>query len=85
MRRMRKPGEMISAFIGRVGRERYEEAFRRRPCRRRLRYVGIPNHPDPAQFILGSIYHSVDFNGGTYTIEGDGLMGAAFFEWLKEE
>lgn len=56
-----------------VGEEYYREAFRRRPCRRLLRYIGGrggQNEPVEGFFTVGTIYRSVDFNGATYSIEG---------------
>jgi hypothetical protein len=76
-----------------------EGAFSRRPCRRKLRYIGYGNRPEPTgsntiardYFVHGEIYYSTDFNGGTYSIEGysesnDGrVVGCAYFEWLVDE
>src|ERR1039458_1901918 len=62
-------------------------AFERRPCRRKLRYLG----EDDPSLVKGNIYHSIDFNGATYTLEGiegysDGekIIGCAYFEWIKD-
>lgn len=55
-------------------------AYERRPCRRKLRYIGGDKWPEPQRseinaegdphFVHGGIYYSVDFNGATYSIEG---------------
>jgi len=65
-----------------------EGAFERRPCERKLCYIGHDNFEEPFRsekpcgpYIYGNIYHSVDFNGGTYTIKETGaIIGLAFFE-----
>jgi len=68
-----------------------EGAFERRPCRRRLRYIEFGNWDEPTRlemraertnegYVYGDIYHSIDFNGATYTIEGTGdIIGSAYF------
>jgi hypothetical protein len=71
-----------------------EDLFTVRPCIRKLRYIGCgcaespcPHHIDHF-FKEGKIYTSIDFNGGTYMIEGYGdgrdRIGAAYFEWIKK-
>lgn len=65
-----------------------EGAFKRRPCERKLRFIGFDNFEEPFRseetvesYIYGNIYHSIDFNGGTYTIKETGdWIGSAFFE-----
>lgn len=63
-----------------------EGAFDRVPCRRKLRYIGEQH----CYFVPGEIYHSTEFNSGTYTIEGylnangTNIMGCGYFEWLKD-
>ena len=65
-----------------------EGAFERRPCERKLRYIGYKNFDNPLlavelkePYIYGNMYHSIDFNGGTYTIRETGLTtGCAYFE-----
>ena len=57
----------------------YRDAFKRRPCRRRLRYIGHDDWPEPQRsqlnaegddfFECGGVYFSIDFNGATYSIE----------------
>lgn len=70
-----------------------EDLFVVRPCVRKLRYIGCgcvesTCPPGDSFFTEGAIYTSVDFNGGTYAIEGyeDGKkrIGSAYFEWIKE-
>ena len=66
-----------------------KHAFVRRPCKRTLRYIpqeGTPISEKLANdgFVLGNIYHSVDFNGATYTIEETGtVVGMAYFEFVE--
>lgn len=63
-------------------------AFERRPCTRKLRFIGGENVEDQSIFnsiirpyFYSKIYHSVDFNGATYTIRETGLkIGMAYFE-----
>jgi hypothetical protein len=65
-----------------------EGAFERRPCHRKLRYIGYDNFEEPAKsnkdnksYVYGNTYNSIDFNGATYTIRETGkLMGCAYFE-----
>jgi hypothetical protein len=75
-------------------------AFVRRPCRRKLRYIGHDHWPEPARselnaeghhyFIHGGIYYSTHFNGATYSIEGlpeaeaGRVIGSTYFVWLHE-
>ena len=62
--------------------------FEPRKCIRKLKYIGHDNWgkdalPDDSDsfFEYGKIYESVDFNGGTYQIQGiDGRMGCVYFE-----
>lgn len=64
--------------------------YNRRPCRRKLRYLGRYWAPeiedDESYFKVGEIYSSKTFNSGTYTIEGyatedgDKLIGYGYFE-----
>lgn len=65
--------------------------FVRRPCRRKLCYVGCtwsPSEPasDDAFFKLGEIYIATSFNGGTYEIEGyvGRIVGCAYFEYVDD-
>lgn len=61
-------------------------AFWRRSCVRRLRYIGYDNFDNSHNklnnnYIYGETYHSLDFNGATYTIQETGLkIGMAYFE-----
>lgn len=65
-----------------------EGAFKRRPCKRKLRFIGNDNFEEPFRseeptepYIYGNIYYSIDFNGATYTIKETGaVIGAAYFE-----
>lgn len=91
---MMQDHEDFQAVIKRVGEAFYQEAYKRRPCRRTLRYIGHSGWDEPERsikhrhFVEGQIYHSIDFNGATYSIEGyhDGkaLIGCAYFEWIRE-
>jgi len=62
--------------------------FESRPCVRKLRYVGMDEAPEShvhSFFVVGEIYESTEFNGGTYVIKGrDGRMGAAYFDVVKD-
>ena len=75
-------------------------ASERRPCRRTLRYIGFDGWPEPTRsemnakghgnFVRGEIYHSCDFNGATYSIEGytdagGKVIGCAYFKWVDDE
>ena len=68
-------------------------AFMRRPCRRTLRYIGHVSFEEPYRsessdtpYACGNIYHSVDFNGATYTIEETGkVIGKTYFEVVDFE
>lgn len=79
--------------IQHLGIDFYQEAFRRIPCVRTLRYIGFAHWPELDRpesaddfFVVGKIYRSIDFNGATYTIEnyGDGTrkIGFAYFDWI---
>jgi len=76
------------------------DAFERRPCRRRLQYIGYDGWPEPTRsemnaeehgyFVPGEIYQSYDFNGSTYSIEGytdvgGKVIGYAYFNWVDDE
>lgn len=71
-----------------------EDLFAICPCVRKLRYIGCGCAESPCPhdsqyfFKEGEIYTSVDFNGGTYTIEGYGegkaRISSAYFEWIDE-
>ena len=77
-----------------------EGAYVRRPCRRRLRYIGYDSWPEPTRsemneeghnyFVHCGIYYSTDFNGATYSIEGwsesesGRVTGCVYFEWIKD-
>ena len=86
--------ENFRAVINKVGEEFYQQAYKRRPCRRALRFIGYSTWDEPERsrkmeyFVEGKIYYSVDFNGATYTILGDDgqmiLIGCVFFEWIKD-
>lgn len=60
--------------------------FSRRSCVRKLKYIGYDNFDINLNFlnmnyVYGEIYHSIDFNGATYTIQETGLkIGMAYFE-----
>lgn len=73
-----------------------EELFLRKPCVRKLKYIGYSNFPDlpeegnkeadsKSEFIRRNVYMSKDFNGGTYTINVGGsdiVIGSSYFEWI---
>jgi hypothetical protein len=73
-----------------------DHAFERRPCERTLRYIGHEDFEEPVRseqpdlegFVHGHIYHSIDFNGATYTLRGkagESLIGCAYFEVVEDE
>lgn len=70
--------------------ELIEGAFDRRPCERTLRYnqdpeVLVPGELEACQYAGGNIYHSIDFNGATYTIKETGsVTGRAWFTIVDE-
>lgn len=76
-----------------VGEDVANEAFKRRPCVRTLRYIGgdegqETDGPDASDFFVkGRLYTSIDFNGATYSIAGyrDGkrVIGLVYFAWVK--
>jgi hypothetical protein len=50
--------------------------FKRRPCKRMLKYIGEVHE----SFKKGNLYESIDFNGGIYTISGyERLIGCSYF------
>jgi hypothetical protein len=77
------------AVVRVINPELCERAFERRPCERTLRYIGYAEFDEPARsqepdsegFVPGGLYHSIDFNGATYTVkETRTIMGMAYFE-----
>jgi hypothetical protein len=80
----------VETIIGLVAPEFLEGLFERRPCARKLRYLGRWWTGDwdglPPALEVGRVYESVDFNGATYTVRVDGQrtrqMGRAYFERL---
>jgi hypothetical protein len=64
--------------------------FEIRPCKRILRYIGdacAPSDEEEKHFIIGKTYTSIDFNGGTYRIEGyarNQRIGFAYFEVVED-
>ncbi len=83
--------EELEAAISNVAPSFVDSLFMRKKCIRRLRYIGCTwcsnaASADNQDFILGETYCGTSFNGGTYTIEGHskGVIGCAYFEWLKD-
>lgn len=59
----------------------YEGLYERRTCKRKLQYIGEPDD----FFEQEKTYNSINYNGGTYSIEGyDRLIGSAHFEVIDE-
>jgi hypothetical protein len=57
-------------------------AFERRPCQRALRFTGEAT--SATEFTVGNLYHSLDFNGATYTIAETGtLIGYSHFDLVE--
>jgi len=83
----------VSRIIAHIDPAFTDNLFAVRPCVRKLRYIGCGCTESPCPhtsddfFKEGEIYTSIDFNGGTYTIEGYGdgnyRLGSAYFEWIK--
>jgi len=71
-----------------------DDLFSVRPCVRKLKYIGCGCAESPCPhgsdnfFKEGNIYTSIDFNGGSYSIEGyeEGRerIGFTYFEWIKD-
>ena len=83
----------LKEILARIAPELVKDLFKIRSCVRDLKYVGCEKHAKDSSeqndfFNLNKIYRSIDYNGGTYTIEGyeDGKkrIGAAYFEVLKD-
>ena len=82
----------LRSIISRIAPEFGAGLFERRPCVRTLRYRGYwwcegEDFNDPDEYcVIGQIYESMTFNGGTYTIQGrDNPIGCAYFDWIEEE
>lgn len=87
----------VRKIIAQINPEFMEGLFSRRPCVRKLRYIGpcgnesdtCPNEVESKDefFKKGEIYESIDFTGGTYSIVGygDRRIGYAHFEWVDDE
>ncbi|MFH2122051.1 MAG: hypothetical protein ABIJ50_01000 [Pseudomonadota bacterium] len=81
------------AVVQMINPELYEGAFERRPCERTLRYIGFDEFDEPERsqmtnpnFVRGNLYHSIDFNGATYTIKETGsVTGMVYFEIVDSE
>lgn len=57
-------------------------AFVRRPCQRVLRFTGDATRA--TEFVVGTLYHSQDFNGATYTMAETGtLIGYSHFDLVE--
>ena len=73
-----------------VGKLLHATVFKRRPCKRVLKYVGCnwcpeKNPDDHPHFKLGKTYTSTSFNNITYSIENyDGLIGCSNFEVIRK-
>lgn len=71
-----------------------EDLFAVRPCIRKLLFIGCGCAESPCPhgtfdyFKEGEIYTSINFNGGSYAIEGYGngekRIGCTYFERIKE-
>jgi len=88
------------AVANRINPELCASAFERRPCQRRLQYIGYDDWPEPTRsemndeghgyFVPGEIYQSYDFNGSTYSIRGytdvgGEVIGCAYFKWVDDQ
>ena len=81
----------VRRIIAHVAPQFLEGLFESRPCIRKLKYIGCgceePVCPHGDDFFkIGETYRSIEFNGGTYTIEGYGRgtkrIGFSYFEWI---
>lgn len=81
----------VKAIIGHVATDFLEGLFERRPCVRKLKYIGCGCEesvcPHGAGFFkIGKVYESIDFTGATYTIKGYkndmARIGSRHFEWI---
>jgi hypothetical protein len=82
------------AVTRKINPELCERAFERKPCKRKLRYIGYDNFSEVTEaektekegLVYGNIYESVDFDGATYTIRETGtVIGMAYFEVVCDE
>jgi len=84
----------LKEILALIAPELVKDLFKIRPCVRDLKYVGSKKHAHGNSkqndfFNLNKIYKSIDYNGGTYTIEGyeDGRkkrIEAAYFEVVRD-
>ena len=80
----------VSRVIAHVAPNFIEGLSEVKPCARILRYIGCgciePICPHGNEFFeMGKVYRSIDFNGGTYAIEGfEGRIGSSYFEWISK-
>jgi hypothetical protein len=81
----------VKRIIAHVAPEFLKGLFERRPCTRKLKYIGCgceesvcPHGED--FFEIGEIYESIDFTGATYSIHGYGngtkRIGSGYFEGI---
>ncbi|MFC1670934.1 hypothetical protein ACFL20_11125 [Spirochaetota bacterium] len=83
-------------FIGWwLGRFMRSTILKRRPCVRKLKYIGFRDfdlsadeieelNNEKRYFKLGQVYTSNSFNSATYTIDGyDGCIGCAYFDIVE--
>lgn len=85
--------DRFSDLKAHIGADVAREAFKRRPCVRKLRYIGTEpgreaDSSDAADyFVQGELYTSIDFNGATYSMagyqDGERVIGFTYFEWVK--
>lgn len=66
----------VKRIIAHINSSFTDDLFAERPCMRKLRYIGCGCAESPCPhgtsdfFKEGEIYTSIDFNGGSYSIEG---------------
>jgi hypothetical protein len=78
--------DLLASILSVVAPTFMKGAFVRKPCLRKVKYIGNGAEPHPKFknsefFVIGKTYDTTTFNGGTYEIDGYDLpIGCNFFE-----